>query len=154
MGILQARILEWVSMPSSRGSSLPRGLTQISRLASGFLTYEPPGKPFYAYICVCVYIKCVYKIYISYLLYPFVHHWTFRLLPCPPGDLPNPGIEQKSPALQEDSFPSKPPGKPKNTTVGSLSLFQGDLPYPGIERWSSALQADSLPAELPGKPKS
>ena len=28
-----------------------------------------------------------------------------------PGDLPNPGIEPKSPALQVDSLPSEPPGK-------------------------------------------
>ena len=34
-------------------------------------------------------------------------------LPCPlPGDLPNPGIEPRSPALQADSLPSEPPGKP------------------------------------------
>ena len=34
-------------------------------------------------------------------------------LPCPPpGDLPNPEIEPKSPALQADSLPSEPPGKP------------------------------------------
>ena len=31
-GILQARILEWVAMPSSRGSSQPRGQTRISDL--------------------------------------------------------------------------------------------------------------------------
>ena len=30
MGILQARILEWVAMPSSRGSSQPRDQTQVS----------------------------------------------------------------------------------------------------------------------------
>ena len=36
MGILQARILEWVAMPSSRGSSQPRDLTQVSRIAGGF----------------------------------------------------------------------------------------------------------------------
>ena len=33
----------------------------------------------------------------------------------PPGDLPNPGIETaspKCPALQEDSLPTEPPGKP------------------------------------------
>ena len=30
MGILQARILEWVAMPSSRGSSQPRNLTSVS----------------------------------------------------------------------------------------------------------------------------
>ena len=29
----------------------------------------------------------------------------------PPGDLPDPGIEPRSPALQEDSLPSEPPGK-------------------------------------------
>ena len=34
-------------------------------------------------------------------------------LPYPlPGDLPNPGIKPRSPALQEDSLPSEPPGKP------------------------------------------
>ena len=36
-------------------------------------------------------------------------------LPCsPPGDLPNPGIEPGSSALQADSLPSEPPGKLKN----------------------------------------
>ena len=60
-GILQARILEWVAMPSSRGSSQPRDQTR-------FL------------------------------------------------------------ALQADSLPSELPGKPKNTGVGSLSLFQGIFP--------------------------
>ena len=56
-GILQARILEWVAFPVSRGSS-------------------------------------------------------------------NPGIKPRSPALQEDSSPAEPQGKPKNTGVGSLSLLQ------------------------------
>ena len=36
MGILQARILEWVAMPSSRGSSQPRDWTQVSCIAGGF----------------------------------------------------------------------------------------------------------------------
>ena len=43
-------------------------------------------------------------------------------------DLPNPGIEPRSPALQVDSFPSEPQGKPKNTEVGRLSLLQGFFP--------------------------
>ena len=34
----QARILEWVAMLSSRGSSQPRGQTQVSRIAGGFFT--------------------------------------------------------------------------------------------------------------------
>ena len=60
-GILQARILEWVAMPSSNVSSKSRDQT-------------------------------------------------------------------RSPTLQVDSLPSKPPGKPKNTGVGSLSSLQGIFP--------------------------
>ena len=56
-GIFQARILEWVDMPSSKGSSQP-----------------------------------------------------------------------SSPALQTDSLPSEPPGKPKNTEEGNLSFLQGIFP--------------------------
>ena len=43
----------------------------------------------------------------------------------PPGDLPDPGIKPRSPALQADFLPSEPPGKPKNTGVGSLFPLQG-----------------------------
>ena len=72
-------------------------------------------------------------------------------LPCPPpGDIPNPGTEPKSPALQADSLPSGPSGKPKNTRVGRLSLLHGNLPDPGIELRSPVLQVDSLPTELVG----
>jgi len=47
-------------------------------------------------------------------------------LPCPPpGDLSNPGIEPRSPTLKADPLLAEPPGKPKNTGVGSLILFQG-----------------------------
>ena len=61
MGILQARIMQWVAISLSRGSSNPR-------------------------------------------------------------------IESRSPAVQVDSLPSEPRGKPKNTGVGSLSLIQGIFP--------------------------
>ena len=37
-GILQARILEWVAFPFSRGSSQPGGRTQVSYIAGGFFT--------------------------------------------------------------------------------------------------------------------
>ena len=60
-GLLQARILEWVAFPFSRGSSQP-------------------------------------------------------------------GIKPRSPTLQADSLPAEPQGKPKNTGVGSLSLFQQIFP--------------------------
>ena len=50
-GILQARILEWVAMPSSRGPSRPRGRTCVSYISwigrRVFLPLAPPGKPIY-----------------------------------------------------------------------------------------------------------
>ena len=39
-----------------------------------------------------------------------------------------PGIEPRSPTSQADSLPSKPPGRPQNTGVGSLSLLQENFP--------------------------
>ena len=44
-GILQARILEWVVMPSSRGSSQPRIEPMSPSLQADSLPSEPPGKP-------------------------------------------------------------------------------------------------------------
>ena len=51
-GILQARILEWLAMPSFRGSSWHRYQTHVSSVsytASRFLTTEPLGKPLESY---------------------------------------------------------------------------------------------------------
>ena len=44
MGILQARILEYVAV-SSRESSQPKDLTQALCIAGGFFITEPAGKP-------------------------------------------------------------------------------------------------------------
>ena len=38
-------------------------------------------------------------------------YWSGLLFPSP-GDLPDPGIEPRSPALQADTLTSEPPGKP------------------------------------------
>ena len=43
LGILQARILEWVAMPFSRGSSWPRDWTKVFCIAGRFFTAESPG---------------------------------------------------------------------------------------------------------------
>ena len=47
MGILQARILEWVTMPSSSGSSQPRDWIEprSPTLQAESLPSEPPGSP-------------------------------------------------------------------------------------------------------------
>ena len=54
-------------------------------------------------------------------------YWSGQPFPSP-GNLPNPGIEPMSPAFQVDSVPAKPPGKPKKSTVGNLSLLQWIFP--------------------------
>ena len=45
--------------------------------------------------------------------------------------IPNPGIEPRSLALQEDSLPSESLGKTKYTEVSSLIPSPGALPNPG-----------------------
>ena len=69
-----------------------------------------------------------HRLWLAKFLYPwrFFRQEYWSGLPCLlPGDLPNPGIKPRSPALQRDSLSSEPPGKPKNTGVGSLCLLQG-----------------------------
>ena len=47
-GILQARILEWVAISFSRGSSRPRDGTHVSCIGRWILDAEPPAKPLVA----------------------------------------------------------------------------------------------------------
>ena len=75
--ILQARILEWVAFPFSRGSSQPRDQTQVSHIASRFFSSGPTRED--------------------------QEYWSAYSIPSP-GDLPDPGIELGSPALQVDSL--------------------------------------------------
>ena len=44
-GTVQAGILQWVAMPSCRGSSRPRDETEVSCVAGRLLAAEAPGKP-------------------------------------------------------------------------------------------------------------
>ena len=69
-------------------------------------------------------------------------YWNGQLFPSP-GDLPNPGIKPRSPALQANSLSAEPQVKPRNTIPSP-----GDLPDPGIELESPVLQVDSLPTDL------
>ena len=59
--------------------------------------------------------------------------------------------QPRSPTLQANSLPAEPPGKPKNTGVGSLSLLQGNFLTQESNRGLPALPVDPLPAELVGK---
>ena len=128
-GILQARILEWVARPSSRGSSRPRGRAQVSSSCSG--GRAPPGKPFLLWLgsvsCVeqkwkewshCL-VSSLKKWKLLSRVQLFVAPWTTQSTdysrpefwsgePFPsPGDLANPGIEPSSLTLQADSLPQR-----------------------------------------------
>ena len=49
-------------------------------------------------------------------------------LPFPsPGDLPDPGIEPRSPALWADTLPSEPPGKAQNIKTVKKEKKKGNL---------------------------
>ena len=66
-GILQARILERVAVPFSRGSSQPKDWTQVSRIAAGFFTIWASRKPMYVckctedHTCTCEVTVCVWR---------------------------------------------------------------------------------------------
>ena len=65
-GILQPRILEWVAVPSSRGSSRPKDRTCVSCVGRmGTLPLVPPGK-FYPSL--------------NYHFFPFFFHWKINAL--------------------------------------------------------------------------
>ena len=53
--------------------------------------------------------------------FPRQEYWSGLPFPLP-GDLPDPGIKPRSSALQADTLPSEPPGKPLTASV-SLFLF-------------------------------
>ena len=84
-GILQARILEWVAFPFSRGSSQSRDRSQVSCIASGFFT--------------------------SWATREAQEYWSGYPIPSPVV-LPDLGIELGSPALQVNSLPTEISGKP------------------------------------------
>ena len=127
-GLLQARILEWVAVPFSKGSSQPRDWTQVSYIAGGFFTIWATREAL---------MVCEVKVTQSCpTLCHLMTSWTIQSMEFSrpeywsewpffsPGDLPNAGIEPRSPTLQVESLPAEPPEKPKNPGVGSLSLLQ------------------------------
>lgn len=53
-GILQARILEWITIPFSRVSSWPRNWTQVSCITGRFFTVWATKEALHVCVCVCV----------------------------------------------------------------------------------------------------
>jgi len=78
------------------------------------------------YICVCLCVCMSMKVKITQCVQLFANPWTMEFSrpeywsgqPFPsPGDLPNPGIEPRSPALQVYSLPAEPQGSPMYVCV-------------------------------------
>ena len=61
-GILQARILEWVAIPFSRRSSLPRIEPTSPALQADSLPHETPGKPFLLFHFI---VRCYSEVHMS-----------------------------------------------------------------------------------------
>ena len=113
-GILQARILEWVAMPSSRGSPQPRDQTQVFCTAGDSLLSEPQEKPYssmlshFSRVRLCATPWSVSSQAPLSLGFPRQEYWSGLPFPSP-GDLPDPRIKPRSPELKADSLPSEPP---------------------------------------------
>ena len=73
-GILQARILEWVDVPYSSGSSWCRDQTGISYFAGRLFTSEPPRNP------ICVYTVLIFFIYMYLYFYFTFFAGSFSIL--------------------------------------------------------------------------
>ena len=125
-GILQARTLEWVVFPFSRGSSRPRDQTQVSHIAGRFFT--------------------------SWATREAQEYWSGYPFPFP-ADLPYPGIELGSPASQADSLPTelsekslwKLPEKDKRREVcwprwGWMQLYSPELGEQSDTGWMWLLE--------------
>ena len=137
-GIFQARVLKWVAISFPGASSWPRDCPRVSCIVSRcfpvWVTWEDGNIEDTSIF----YSQSDYLFY-SFLILPsvqllscvglFVTPWAVACqsppsmgfsrkeywsgLPFPsPGNLPDPGIKPWSPALQADSLPSEPPGKP------------------------------------------
>ena len=117
-GMIPARIMEWESISSFRGSSCPRDRTASPALACRFFTTKPPRKPWFQHTCYLTFRRML-----SYVQF-FVTPWTAAChaplsmeisrqaywsgVPFPsPGDLPDPGIKPvslASPACKISNF--------------------------------------------------
>ena len=116
-GILQARILEWVAISFSRGSSQPRDWTQVSSIAGRFFTIWATREAQSLLMCMLSWSLQPYGLQPAKLLcpwdFPGKKYWSGLPFP-PPGDLPDPGVKPTSPVspvFTDWFFTAVPPRK-------------------------------------------
>ena len=144
-GISQASILESVAIPFSMGASWSRFGTWVSYTAGKFLivwaTWE--ALVVYPWMCECV-LSCFSRVWLFVTLWTVAHQAPLSMgfsrqeywsgLPCPPpGDVPNPGIELTSPALQADSLRLSHQGSVNKNKTRSWLWLRSWTPYCQIQ---------------------
>ena len=131
----QARILEWVAIPLSRGSFWPRDWTWVSWIAGRFFpigTIKEASKT-----RLSEWLKSLSRVRLFAtpwtVAYPmgFSRQEYWSGLPFPsPGDLPNPGIKAGSPSLEADALTSEPAQLPVFCYFFNiLNTFKSVIPY-------------------------
>ena len=144
--IFQARVLEQVAVPFSRGSSQPGDQTQVSCIAGGFFTD-------------CTTRVCALNMCETYRLRRLCRAYTEKpkfSLQCFPLFTAAAKSLQSCPTLCDpmDCTCQAPPSmgfSRQDYWHGLLFPYPGDLSNSGIKPRSHALQADSLPSEPQGK---
>ena len=111
--IFQAKIVEWVAVSYSRASSRPRDWTCVSCVGREILYHWAHSESESEVAQLCLTLCDPWTVaHQAPLSVGFSRQEYCSGLPFPsPGDLPNPGIEPRSPTLQADVLPSEPPRK-------------------------------------------
>ena len=132
----------WSGLPCPPPGDLPNlGIEpRSSTLRADSLPAEPLGKPRNTGVGSHSLLQGIFPTqgsnpgppHCKRILYQLSHQGSPRILEWAAfpfsGDLHDLGFNPGSPALQVDSLQAEPPGKPKNTGVGSLSLLQQIFP--------------------------
>ena len=145
-GIFQERILKWVAISFSGGSSQPRDRTRVSHIVGRRFTFWAPRevlRPDYTTAHLSDSLQ-PHALYSPWLLQARILEWVafhFARGSSQSGDQ-----TQVSP-IAGGFFTSWAKGKPKNIGVGSLSLLQQIFLTQECEPGSPTLQTSSLPSK-------
>ena len=134
-GILQVKILEWVAVASSRGSSWPRDGTQVSCTAGGFFTVWATREALVTMYWYLIRIYCVFTM--RRALYRY-HPASYSQHLCMRQGLLDALLQMPTPRFREPAAPSRAP--------------EMKLVWPGVTpgpRWPG-LSASTRPSMLTG----
>ena len=166
-GILQARILEWVAMPSSRDLEAKGSNPGLPQCRQILYCLSHQGSPILEWVAKPsskgssqprdrTQVSCIAGGFFTIWATRQVHEYQSGYPVSSPGDLTNPGTKAGPPALQVDTLPAELPGKPLipwkrdcHALLQGIFLTQGsNLCLLRLLHW----EAGSWPLSPPGKP--